>query len=105
MYLVAIMDWASRKVLSWRLSNTLDTSFCLDALEEAIYLYGKPDIFNTDQGSQFISNDFTDILKSHNIKYLWMAKDAGWIMFLLKDYGDLLNMNVYIFKNLIMFTN
>ena len=68
MYLVAIMDWASRKVLSWRLSNTLDTSFCLDALEEAIYLYGKPDIFNTDQGSQFTSNDFTDILKSHNIK-------------------------------------
>ena len=68
MYLIAIMDWASRKVLSWRLSNTLDTSFCLNALEEAIYLYGKPDIFNTDQGSQFTSIDFTDILKSYDIK-------------------------------------
>lgn len=53
MYLVVVMDWASRKVLSWRVSNTLDTSFCLDVLEEAIYLYGNPDIFNTNQGSQF----------------------------------------------------
>jgi len=68
MYLVVIMDWASRKVLSWRLSNTLDTSFCLDALEEAIHLYGKPNIFNTDQGSQFTSDDFTNILKSHDIQ-------------------------------------
>jgi putative transposase len=68
MYLVAIMDWASRKVLSWRLSNTLDTSFCLYALEEAIYLYGKPYIFNTDQGAQFTSNDFTNILKNHDIQ-------------------------------------
>jgi len=68
MYLVVVMDWASRKVLSWRLSNTLDTSFCLDALEEAIHLYGKPNIFNTDQGSQFTSYDFTNILKSHDIQ-------------------------------------
>ena len=50
-YLVAIMDWYSRKVLSWRVSNTLDTSFCVDALEEAIEAYGAPEIFNTDQGS------------------------------------------------------
>ena len=50
-YLVAVIDWHSRKVLSWRLSNTLDASFCVDALEEAIDTYGKPDIFNTDQGS------------------------------------------------------
>jgi len=56
-YLVAIMDWASRKVLSWRLSNTLDASFCIDALEEAIALYGTPQIFNTDQGSQFTSDE------------------------------------------------
>ena len=68
MYLVAIMDWASRKVLSWRLSNTLDTSFCLDALEEAIYLYDKPDIFNTDQGSQFTSPVFTNISIDNDIK-------------------------------------
>ena len=51
LYLVAIMDWHSRKVLSWRLSNTMDTDFCASALEEAVAKYGKPDIFNTDQGS------------------------------------------------------
>jgi putative transposase len=67
-YLVAIMDWASRKVLAWRLSNTLDTSFCTEALEEALSLYGTPQIFNTDQGSQFTSDDFTNILKEHDIK-------------------------------------
>jgi len=67
-YLVAVMDWATRKVLSFRLSNTLDTSFCTEALEQAIRNYGRPDIFNTDQGSQFTSLDFTDILIDNNIK-------------------------------------
>ena len=67
-YLVAVMDWASRKVLSWRLSNTLDTSFCIEALEEALQKYGTPDIFNTDQGSQFTSLEFTNILINHNIR-------------------------------------
>lgn len=67
-YLVAIMDWASRKVLSWRLSNTLDASFCVDALEEAIDQYGCPEIFNTDQGSQFTSDAFTGKLKEHGIR-------------------------------------
>ena len=67
-YLVAIMDWASRKVLSFRVSNTLDTSFCIEALEEAIRKYGTPDIFNTDQGSQFTSDDFIQVLKDHHIK-------------------------------------
>jgi len=67
-YLVAIMDWASRKVLSWRLSKTLDTSFCMEALEEALSLHDTPQIFNTDQGSQFTSDDFTNILKKHDIK-------------------------------------
>jgi len=66
-YLVAVMDWASQMVLSWRLSNTLDSAFCADALEEAITTYGCPDIFNTDQGSQFTSEAFTDILRSHDI--------------------------------------
>jgi putative transposase len=66
-YLVAIMDWASRKVLAWRLSNTLDTSFCTEALGEAINKYGTPDIFNTDQGSQFTSDAFIGILESHDI--------------------------------------
>ena len=59
MYLVAIMDWHSRKVLSWRVSNTLETAFCINALEEALSRFGAPEIFNTDQGAQFTSNDFT----------------------------------------------
>lgn len=68
MYLVAVMDWYSRKVLSWRLSNTLDTEFCVDALEDAINRFGTPDIFNTDQGAQFTSKSFTGVLKRHDIK-------------------------------------
>jgi putative transposase len=68
LYLVAVMDWASRKVLSWRLSNTLDPSFCVEALQEALEHYGAPEIFNTDQGSQFTSIDFTDILKEAGIR-------------------------------------
>ena len=67
-YLVAIMDWFSRKVLSWRISNTLEVTFCMDSLEKAIALYGQPDIFNSDQGSQFTSNCFTDILKNKEIQ-------------------------------------
>ena len=68
LYLVAIMDWASRKVLSWRLSNTMDADFCVAALEEALARYGNPKIFNTDQGSQFTSNDFTDVLKEAGVR-------------------------------------
>ena len=66
-YLAAIIDLYSRKVLSWALSNTLDVQFCLDALEDALMNYGKPEIFNSDQGSQFTSKKFTDILKEHEI--------------------------------------
>ena len=66
-YLVAIIDWASRMVLSWRLSNTLDSSFCIEALEEAIAKFGCPEIFNTDQGSQFTSEAFIECLSSHGI--------------------------------------
>ena len=62
LYLVAVMDWVSRKVLSWRLSNTMDMEFCRDALEEALALHGRPEIFNTDQGSQFTSPRFTEVL-------------------------------------------
>ncbi len=68
LYLVAVMDWASRRVLSWRLSNSLDASFCVEALAEALDRYGKPDIFNTDQGSQFTSGDFTGLLKNAKVK-------------------------------------
>jgi putative transposase len=68
LYLVAIMDWASRKVLAWRLSNTMDTEFCVAALEEAIARYGRPDVFNTDQGSQFTSFAFTNTLRDADIR-------------------------------------
>ena len=67
-YLVAIVDWYSRRILAWRLSNTLTTDFCLEALQEAITRYGRPEIFNTDQGSQFTSAEFTGILKAHDIR-------------------------------------
>ena len=62
LYLVAIMDWATRHVLAWRLSNTMDARFCVEALTEALARYGKPEIFNTDQGSQFTSQAFTGVL-------------------------------------------
>ena len=68
MYLVAVMDWYSRKVLSWRVSNTLEADFCVEALKDAIHRHGCPEIFNTDQGSQFTSEDFTNELKAHGIK-------------------------------------
>jgi putative transposase len=68
MYLIAIMDWATRRVLSWRLSNTLDTRFCVEALKEALFKYGAPEIFNTDQGCQFTSEAFTSVLKTWNIR-------------------------------------
>jgi putative transposase len=67
-YLVAVMDWYSRKVLSWRISNTLDVHFCVDALEDAIAQHGHPEIFNSDQGSQFTSNAFTERLKAAGIQ-------------------------------------
>jgi putative transposase len=75
-FLVAVMDLYSRKILSWRLSNTLDVGFCVDTLEEALYKYGKPEIFNTDQGSQFTSESFTEVLKKHNIKISMDGKGA-----------------------------
>jgi putative transposase len=66
-YLVAIMDWYSRRVLSWRLSNTLDSSFCVEALEEAVARFGRPEIFNTDQGAQFTADAFTKPLRDRGI--------------------------------------
>jgi putative transposase len=68
LYLVAIMDWASRAVLSWRLSNTMDVSFCISALEEALARFGKPEIFNSDQGSQFTSQAFTAVLQNAGVQ-------------------------------------
>lgn len=78
LYLVAVMDWHSRKVLSWRLSNTLDAEFCVVALEEALAKYGKPAIFNTDQGSQFTSLEFTQVLKDAGVK-ISMDSKGRWM--------------------------
>ena len=68
LYLVAVMDWATRRVLSWRVSNTMDVDFCLEALEEALARFGRPEIFNSDQGSQFTSLDFTRILLAAGVR-------------------------------------
>lgn len=75
-YLAAVLDWYSRKVLSWRVSITMDVHFCLEALEEAIDRHGAPEIVNTDQGSQFTSQAFTDLLKQHNIRISMDGKGA-----------------------------
>ena len=66
-YLFAVLDWASRWILSWRLSKTLTTDFCIEAVQEAVHRYGKPDIFTTDQGSQFTRLEFTQLLKDNTI--------------------------------------
>src|SRR6201992_1649053 len=66
-YLAAVVDWFSRRVLAWRLSITLEVDFCLEAVEEALARHGRPEIFNTDQGSQFTSDDFTGTLKQHGV--------------------------------------
>ena len=78
LYLVAIMDWYSRKVLSWRLSNSMDATFCVEALKEALAKYGKPEIFNTDQGSQFTSNDWINVLKEAKVQ-ISMDGKGRWI--------------------------
>ena len=100
-YLTAVMDWASRCVLSWKVSLTLDAAFCVEALEDALAV-GMPEIFNTDQGSQFTSKDFTDVLKNNNvaismdgkgrvfdnifIERLW--RTVKWEEVYLKDYAN-----------------
>ena len=78
MYLVAIMDWYSRRVLSWRVSNTVDTDFCIEALEDALQRFEVPEIFNTDQGSQFTCEAFTDVLNDHGIA-ISMDGKGRWV--------------------------
>jgi len=75
-YLAAVMDWYSRKVLAWRVSITMDVHFCLEAMEEAIDRYGAPDIVNTDQGAQFTSQAFTGLLKDNGIRISMDGKGA-----------------------------
>jgi putative transposase len=76
LYLVAVLDWATRRVLAWRLSNTLTTDVCLDALEAAIREYGRPGILNTDQGSQFTSTAFVSLVQQHGIRLSMDGKGA-----------------------------
>jgi putative transposase len=75
-YLTVVIDWFSRKVLAWRLSIIMDKAFCIEAVEEALARYGKPDIFNTDQGSQFTSSDFTGLILSRQIRVSMDGKGA-----------------------------
>ena len=97
LYLVAIMDWYSRKVLSWRLSNTMDTDFCVSALEEALAKYGTPDIFNTDQGSQFTSVAFTSALRDNAVR-ISMDGRGRWLdnVFIERLWRSLKYENVYL---------
>ena len=88
LYLVAVMDWATRRVLSWRLSNTLDARFCTDALTEALERYGRPQIFNTDQGSQFTSLEFTATLKDTGpLPSPWTAGAGVWTTSFIERLG------------------
>jgi len=102
-YLVAIMDWYSRKVLSWRMSNTLDAGFCVDALEDAMRKHGTPEIFNTDQGCQFTSEDFTQVLKDADVQ-ISMDGKGRWVdnVFIERLWRSLKYEEVYLsaFENI-----
>lgn len=97
LYLVAIMDWASRAMLAWRLSNTMDTSFCVSALEEALARYGTPEIFNTDQGSQFTSLAFTQMLAREGV-LISMDGRGRWMdnVFIERLWRSLKHEDIYL---------
>lgn len=97
LYLVAVIDWASRAVLSWRLSNTMDVSFCVAALEDALARYGRPEIFNTDQGSQFTSAAFTGVLEAAGIR-ISMDGRGRWMdnVFIERLWRSLKHEDVYL---------
>lgn len=97
LYLVAIMDWASRAVLAWRLSNTMDISFCIAALQEALARFGRPEIFNTDQGSQFTSLAFTGMLERAGIR-ISMDGRGRWMdnVFIERLWRSLKHEEVYL---------
>jgi putative transposase len=97
LYLVAVMDWSSRAVLSWRLSTTMDVSFCVSALEEALARFGRPEIFNTDQGSQFTSAAFTGVLASAGIR-ISMDGRGRWMdnVFIERLWRSLKHEDVYL---------
>ncbi|MBL8820839.1 MAG: transposase family protein, partial [Planctomyces sp.] len=77
-YLAAVLDWAIRRVLSWRLSNSMTTDFCIEAVEEAVHRHGTPGIFNTDQGSQFTSAEFVGLIQGHGIQVSMDGK-GRWV--------------------------
>ena len=97
LYLVAVIDWASRAVLAWRLSNTMDLSFCVAALEDALARYGRPEIFNTDQGSQFTSGAFTGVLETAGIR-ISMDGRGRWMdnVFIERVWRSLKHEDIYL---------
>jgi putative transposase len=97
LYLVAVMDWSSRAVLAWRLSNTMDVSFCVSALEEALARFGTPEIFNTDQGSQFTSAAFTGMLTAAGIR-ISMDGRGRWMdnVFIERLWRSLKHEDIYL---------
>ena len=99
LYLIVVLDWYSRRVLAWRLSNTLTTDFYIEAVEEAIERYGVPEIFNTDQGSQFTSDDFTRLLKDNGIRISMDGRDAGATMSLWSGSGGPSSMMRFTFMH------
>lgn len=96
-YMVAILDVFSRRVLAWRLSNTMEARFCVEALEEALLLYGKPEMFNSDQGSQFTSREFTSVLEKHGVM-ISMDGRGRWVdnVFMERFWRSLKYENVYL---------
>jgi putative transposase len=97
LYLVAVIDWASRAVLAWRLSNTMDASFCVEALEKALARYGRPEIFNTDQGSQFTGAAFTSVLINAGVR-ISMDGRGRWMdnVFIERLWRSLKHEDVYL---------
>ena len=97
--MVAVMDWYSRKVLSWEISNSMEDSFCVSALERAIRLYGAPEIFNTDQGAQFTGSEFTSVLKANNIK-ISMDGKGRWMdnVFIERLWRSVKYEDIYIYE-------
>ena len=95
-YLVAVIDWYSRRVLSWRISNTMDSRFCVDCLEQALREFGTPEIFNTDQGSLFTSVAFIGVLLEKGIKISMDGRGRALDNILLNVCGVVSNMKMYI---------
>jgi transposase InsO family protein len=95
-YLAVVLDWFSRRLLAWRLSITMEASFCVEALEDALAHHGKPALVNTDQGSQFTGSAFTRVLTRQVSRSAWMAKALGGTMSLSSDYGAPSNTRRYI---------